>query len=172
MKKQSLLRNITLVFIMIMVCFMFGCKQQVEEVDPTAENRALAHRWNDEVWNKADTAAMDEILAENIIFNYAPPGIEQNLEGYKQTVASYHNVFSDMVLTIEDMIAEGDKVVVRWSGHSIHSSEYMGIPPTGKEVGITGISIIRIEGGKIVEEWTEMDSLGMMMQLGAFPPSE
>lgn len=165
MKKSFL--HLSIVFFVALFCFTVSCQKQAEEVDIEAENKALAQRWNDEVWNKADMAAIDELFAENFVFNYAPPGVEANLEGYKQTVAYFHRIFTNMLLTVEDMIAEGDKVAVRWKGISTHSGEFMGIPATGKEVSLTGNSIIRIEGGKIVEEWTEMDNLGMMMQLGA-----
>jgi len=161
---------ITLVFVLTLMFSTFSCKQQGGETETEAQNKALAQRWNDEIWTKADMATVDELLAEDFTFNYPFPGIEPTREGYKQTVMYFHNVFSDMLLTIEDMIAEGDKVVVRWKGISIHTAEYMGIPPTDKRVSMTGISIIRIEEGKIVEEWTEMDSLGIIMQLGAFPP--
>jgi predicted ester cyclase len=80
-----------------------------------------------------------------------------------ETLAS----FAHMNCTAEDIIAEGDKVAIRWSWRGIHKGEYMGIAPTGKQVTMTGISILRIVGGKIVEEWGESDNLGFMEQLGA-----
>jgi predicted ester cyclase len=77
---------------------------------------------------------------------------------------------SDLKVTLEDMVAEGDKVAVRWNGSSKHAGDFMGIPPTNKQLSMTGISIIRIDGGKIVEEWGEMDMMGLILQTGAFPP--
>ena len=135
------------------------------------ENKAIARRWNEEIWDKGNLAAIDELLAPDFVFNYAPPGAAPDREGYKQTVTNLCAPFADIHSTIEDMVAEGDKVAVRWTWRGTHKGEFMGIAPTGKQVTITGISILRIVGGKIVEEWGEMDNLGMMQQLGAFPPS-
>lgn len=132
----------------------------------TEENKAIIRRWNKEIWSKGKLAAIDEILATDFVFNYPPPGVEPDREVYKQIVKSYFVGFPDFKSTIEDMVAEGDKVAVRWTGRGTHKGEFMGIAPTGKKVTVTGISIIRIVGGKIVEEWTEMDNLGAMQQLG------
>jgi predicted ester cyclase len=133
------------------------------------ENKAIARRWMEEVWSKGNLAAIDELLAADFVFNYAPPGVAPDREGYKRTVTILCAPLPGPY-TIEDMVAEGDKVVIRWAGRLTHKGEFMGIAPTGKEVTITGISIIRIVGGKIVEEWGEMDNLGVMQQLGVFPP--
>ena len=132
------------------------------------ENKALVKKWNEEVWNKGNLAFVDENFTPNFTFNYAFPGMSSDREGYKQTVSAYRSVFGNMKLDIDDMIAVEDKVVTRWSGSSIHRGDFVGIAPTGKEVSTTGISIIRIVGGKIAQEWTEMDMLGTAMQLGAF----
>ena len=137
----------------------------------TEENKAITRRWTDEVWSKGSLAAMNELLATNFVFNWAPPGVASDWEGYKQTVTMEFAAFPNLHFTTEDMVAEGDKVVVRWTGRFTHKGEYMGIAPTGKQVTMTGISILRIVGGKIMEEWTEMDMLGLMQQLSAVPPS-
>lgn len=134
----------------------------------TEENKAIARRWMEEIWGKGSLAAIDELLAPDFVFNYAPAGVARDREAYKQTVTMAP--FADIHSTIEDMVAEGDKVAVRWTYRGTHKGEFMGIAPTGKQVTMTGISIIRIVGGKIVEEWGEMDMLGMMQQLGAVPP--
>ncbi len=131
------------------------------------ESKALAHRWAEEIWTKADTAAIDELCAADVIFHY--PGVEvaPNREGYKQAVTEALAPFANTNCAAEDMVAEGDKIAVRWSWSGTHKGEYMGIAPTGKRVTITGISILHIAGGKIVEEWNESDNLGFMTQLGA-----
>ncbi len=134
------------------------------------ENKALAGRWLDEVWNKVNLAAVDELCTTNFTFSYAAPGVSNDREGYKQTVIMLTSGVSDLKITLEDIVAEGDKVVVRWKGTSKHTGEFMEMPPTGKQLAMTGISIIRIEGGKIVKEWGEMDMMGLMQQMGAFPP--
>ena len=132
----------------------------------TEENKAIAHRWNDEVWSKGSLAAMDELLATDFAFNYPAPGVAPDREGYKQTMTMWRAPFADIHSTTEDIVAEGDKVAIRWTWRGTHKGEYMGVAPTGKQATITGISILRIVGGKIVEEWGEMDNLGMMGQLG------
>jgi steroid delta-isomerase-like uncharacterized protein len=137
----------------------------------TEENKAIARRWSEEVWGKGNLAAIDELLATDFVFNYPAPGATPDREGYKQTVTMLCAPLTDIHATMEDMIAEGDKVAVRWTWGGTHSGgEYMGVAPTGKQVTITGISIIRIVGGKIVEEWGEIDNLGLLQQLGVVPP--
>ena len=138
----------------------------------TEENKALARRWGEEIWGKGNLALIDEILASNFVFNYPLPGVASDLEGYKQTVNMMRTPFSDVETNPEEMVAEEDKVVVRWKWGGTHKGEFMGIPPTGKKVMITGISILRFEGGKIAEEWGEMDNMGMMQQLGVVPTQE
>ena len=93
-------------------------------------------------------------------------------EGAKETAKMYRNAFPDVQLSIEDQVAEGDKVVTRWIGSGTHQGEMMGIAPTGNQVRVDGMTISRIEDGKIVEEWEIYDALGMMQQLGAIPSPE
>jgi steroid delta-isomerase-like uncharacterized protein len=81
----------------------------------------------------------------------------------------YRNAFPEIQMTVEDLIAEGDKVVTRWTARGTHQGELMGIPPSGNPVEVTGITIDRIEGGKVVETWANYDALGMMQQVGAVP---
>jgi len=136
----------------------------------TEENKAIARRWVEEIWDKGSVAAMDELLAANFVFNYAAPGGASDREGYERTVTMYHTVSPDMHYAVDDIVTEGDKVAVRWTGQGTHKGDLMGIAPTGKQVTITGISILRIAGGKIVEEWGEMNLLGALQELGTFPP--
>jgi steroid delta-isomerase-like uncharacterized protein len=133
------------------------------------ENKTLAARWTEEIWNQGNMAAVDELCAPNFTFNYAFPGMSPDRECHKKVVMAYRSAFHNMHLTNQIVIAEGDKVAIRWQGQSVHNSEFMGMAPTGKQVTMTGNSIARIEGGKIVQEWTEMDVVGMMQQIGAMP---
>jgi len=133
------------------------------------QNKALGRRWVEEIWGKGNLAAIDEIYATKFIWNWAPPGVTPDREGYKQIVTMNFAAFADVKCTLEDVIAEGDKVVVRWTWRGTHKGEYMGIAPTGKQVTLTGIGIVRIEGGKALEEWGEMNMMGMMQQLGVVP---
>ena len=135
------------------------------------ENKAIARRWLDEIWSKGSLVAINELCATDFVWHRAPPGVVPDREGYKQeNVTNLGASFADFHCTIEDMVAEGDKVAIRWTWRGTHKGEYMSIAPTGKQVTMTGINIIRIVGGKIVEEWGESDDLGFMEQLGAVPP--
>ncbi len=122
------------------------------------ENKALVRREQEELWNHTGNLdAAQELFAPD----YA--------EAARQEAADFREGFPDVVSTIEDLIAEGDRVVARWRARATHRGEYMGIPPTGNEVNFTGISVYRIEAGKIAESWTAEDDLGLMRQIGAVP---
>ena len=84
----------------------------------------------------------------------------------------YRTAFPDMRITIEDQVAEGDKVVTRWTASGTHQGDLMGIDPTGRRATVTGITIDRISGGKVEETWTNFDAMGMMQQLGVIPSPE
>ena len=135
------------------------------------ENKAIVSRATEEIFNKNNLAVVDELYATNFVSHGSDiPGVTPDREGYKQFVTMSRTALPDFHTTIEDMIAEGDKVVQRFTARGTHKGEFMGIPPTGKQVTITGIAIDRIAGGKIVENWVNMDMLGMMVQLGVVPP--
>jgi predicted ester cyclase len=122
------------------------------------KNKALVRREQEELWNH--TGNLD--TAEEL---FAP----EQAEAAKQEAADFRRGFPDVVSTIEDLIAEGDKVVARWTSHATHRGEYMGIPPTGREVEFAGISVYRIERNRITESWTVEDELGLMRQIGTVP---
>jgi steroid delta-isomerase-like uncharacterized protein len=134
------------------------------------ENKALARRWFDDLFNAQNLAVADEIIAPDHV-NYDPtlPDIPNGPEGEKYVVNVYRGAFPDAQITIEDQIAEADRVVTRWSGLGTHRMEFMGVAPTGNQVRVTGITINRIAGGKIAESWSQYDALGMMQQIGAIP---
>ena len=133
------------------------------------ENKALAHHWWQEVWAKGNLDAVDELCSSDYVFYNPPGGYPPDREGYKQDVMDFFNSFVEVEAPIEDIVAEGDKVVVRWTWSGTHVAEFWGAPPTGKRITMRGITILRIVGGKIVEEWEEMDLLGAERQLGRFP---
>ncbi len=133
------------------------------------QNKALVRRIVQECFSKGNLAAADEVLAANYVDHNAPPGIPPGIAGFKQLVTMYRAAFPDLQVTVEDMVAEGDKVVVRWTGRGTHKGELMGIAPTNKAVTVTGIGIDRIANGKIVEHWESWDQMGMMQQLGVVP---
>jgi steroid delta-isomerase-like uncharacterized protein len=135
----------------------------------TEDNKALMRRWYEEVFNQKNIAAIDEFVAPNVVDHLVPPGMPGGIEGTRQGVNMYLTAFPDLHLTIEDMIAEGDKVVDRQTARGTHQGAFMGIPPTGKQVTVTAMNISRIADGKIVEHWVELDTLGMLQQLGVVP---
>lgn len=131
------------------------------------ENKAIFRRIVEEGFNKGNLAIVDELVATNHV-NHT-----DNVHGpeeYKQFITMYRTAFPDLHMTIEDQIAEGDKVVNRWTSRGTHKGDLMGIPPTGKQITVMGMYVARIIGGKIVEEWGNFDALGMMQQLGVVPP--
>jgi predicted ester cyclase len=132
------------------------------------QNKAIARRFFDKVWmGKLDVA--DELLDASYVGHGLPPGMPPGPEGFKLFVSMYRSAFPDVQYTVEDQIAEGDRVVTRWTARGTHKGELMGIPPTGKQAVVTGISISRFVGGKAVEGWDNWDGLGMMQQLGVVP---
>jgi steroid delta-isomerase-like uncharacterized protein len=133
-------------------------------------NKALAIRTAEEVWNKGNLDVVDEIYDADFVYHDPGAGEIRGCEGYKQFVAMYRTAYPDLQFTVEDVIAEEDKVVGRWSSGGTHQGEMMGIPATGKRVTSTGMSIFRCEGGKIVEAWSSYDALGQLQQLGVIPP--
>jgi predicted ester cyclase len=135
----------------------------------TEVNKASVRRFYDEVFNKKNRAVIDEFIAPNHVDHAAPPGMPAGLAGAKQLLGMYLTAFPDFHLTVEDMIAEGDRVVARFTMRGTQQGVFMDIPPTGKQVTVTAIDINRIAGGKSIEHWLEMDTLGLLQQLGVVP---
>ncbi|MFQ5795562.1 MAG: ester cyclase [Candidatus Bipolaricaulia bacterium] len=135
----------------------------------TEENKAKTRRFYEEVLSQRNVDVLDEFIGAGFVDHNPNPGQAPGLEGVKQIFAQILVSFPDLHFTIEDMIAEGDKVTTRLTLSGTHQGEFQGIPATGKQVAMTGIDIIRIEGGKAVERWGEFDFLGMMQQLGVVP---
>ena len=133
----------------------------------TEENKALVRRYFEELLNHGNLAVADELITEGYQSTF--PGFVLGPEGQKQLYQTYHASFPDLRVTIDDMIAEGDKVVTRLTVHGTHQGDFQGIPPTGKPVTVSGITIDRIADGKIQASWAQFDMLGLMQQLGAIP---
>ena len=133
------------------------------------ENKAIVRRFWEE-FNKGNLAIVDELCAADFVW-HAPGGLQQvrGPERLKRILTGFSTTFPDLFVTIEDLIAEGDKVVVRSTRTGTHRGEYRGMAATGKQVTWTWVSICRIEGGKIVEEWDEGDHLSVMQQMGVVP---
>jgi steroid delta-isomerase-like uncharacterized protein len=134
----------------------------------TEANKALAHRFWEGVFNQKNLGVIDEVCTADCVL-HDPTGPIQGREAVKQFIGMYLGAFPDFQITIEDMIAEGDKVAVRHTTTATHLGELMGIPPTGKRVTVSGIHITRVVDGKVVEDWANDDVLGMLQQLGVIP---
>jgi steroid delta-isomerase-like uncharacterized protein len=148
-----------------------GKRTGKEKLSMSEENKALARRIVDEVLSQGNLDVAEEIYAPNYVAHDPANPVEiSGPEGIKQFVSMYRSAFPDLHETIEDQIAEGDKVVTRWTGRGTHQGELLGIPPTGNRVTAEGISIDRISGGRVEESWFQYDALGMMQQLGVVPP--
>jgi steroid delta-isomerase-like uncharacterized protein len=133
------------------------------------ENREVVQR---EVafWNGHDADAVGEVYADSYV-GHDPAGTHAgSLEQLKASAAAVFRAFPDFSLTADDVIVEGDMATKRWTGRGTHQGEWMGIPPTGAKIEVTGNNIFRIANGKIVECWAQMDALGLMQQLGVIPP--
>ena len=113
---------------------------------------------------------VDEIAAPGIVsYDSALPEPLVGIDATKASIAAYRDAFPDLKLTVEEQIAEGDLVVTRWTARGTHQGELMGMAPTGKQATVTGITIDRLENGRIAESRTNWDALGLMQQLGAVP---
>jgi predicted ester cyclase len=134
----------------------------------TEENKALVRRFNEEAWNRRNPSVVDELFAPNYVA-HMPGTPPLDREGHKHFIAGMQSAFADIQSVTEDLIADGDKVAWRWTFRGTQRGEFQGILPTGKHVTLTGISILRCKGGKVVESWHEIDTLGMMQQLGVIP---
>lgn len=137
------------------------------------QNKTIERRLIEQVWNRGNFAVVDEMIASDYLCHSSDPATETHgTAGYRQFYARLRDAFPDFQVTVEDQIAEGDRVVTRWRASGTHRGEFQGIPPTGRHAVITGITIDRIAGGKVVEGWTNSDDLGMMRLLGIVPALE
>jgi predicted ester cyclase len=134
-------------------------------------NKAVVRREVEELYNHTGNLdAVEEIFSPNYVSFEPTSGETRGIEGARQFAATFREAFPDLENTIEDMVAEGDTVVMRFRGSGTHEGETEAFgPPTGKRMEITGITIKWLSDGKIVEAWTNFDALGMMQQLGMIP---
>jgi steroid delta-isomerase-like uncharacterized protein len=133
------------------------------------QNKKIVRRVFEEPWT-GNLAVVDEFVARDYIGrDPANPEPVRGPEGVKEFISTYRAAFPDAQITVEQQLAEGDLVATRWRGRGTHEGELMGIEPTGKQVTVSGLTISRLEAGKIVEEFQNWDTFGMMQQLGAIP---
>jgi steroid delta-isomerase-like uncharacterized protein len=138
------------------------------------ENKALAHRFHLDIFQRGNFVVVDHLISPNFVWHApgTPPEWTQGPEGVRRAAAAVRAAYPDLDFTHEDTLAEGDRVMIRWTMRGTHNGPLMGTPPTGKSVTVTGVDIFRIAGGQIVELWQHWDQLGMLQQLGVIPAPE
>ena len=135
----------------------------------TEQNKALVRKLVEEVFNKGNISLVDEIMSPDFIEHEDVPGMSNDRGGSKQMISMLRSAFPDFKATIEDIVAEGDKVVIHMTWSGTQNGAFMGMPPSGKRMSIDIIDIMRVANGKFVEHWGVSDMMGMMQQLGAIP---
>ncbi len=132
------------------------------------ETKAIVERFWEEVWNKKNLKIVDELLPDNIVIHNFGAVVEGR-EAWRQSFTPFFTAFPDLKLTVELTIIEGDRMAVRWAATGTHTGDFRGIAPTGKQINIAGVAIYRVAEGKIVEGWSQPDTLGLLQQIGAIP---
>ena len=133
------------------------------------ENKAVVRRLVEDVVNRGDLAVVDEIFATDFVNHSPATGVTPDRKGIKQYITMVRRAFPDYYNIIEDLIAEGDRVLVRVICRGTHRADFMGIAPTGRSVAFSAVSIFRFAGGRVVERWNNTDDLGLLQQLGVVP---
>ncbi len=134
----------------------------------TEENKALVGRAFEEGWNAGNLEVFDEVTSSDYVLH--DPSLPEDVvgvDGIKGFASAFLGAFPDLRFAIEEQVAEGDKVVTRWTSSATHQGELMGIAPTGNRTEVSGVTVSRISGGKIAEDWNSWDALGLMRQIGA-----
>ncbi len=132
------------------------------------ETKAIVERFWDEIWNKKNLKIVDELLLDNVVIHNFGAVVEGR-EAWRQSFTPFFTAFPDLKFTVELTIIEGDRMAVRWAATGTHTGDFRGIAPTGKQINIAGVAIYRVAEGKIVERWSQPDTLGLLQQIGAIP---
>ena len=130
---------------------------------------SLIRRIFDEAFNRGNLAVVDEVLAPDHHTHITIGGAPHGPQGLKLMIAIFRTAFPDLLCSVEEEIVQGDKFAVRWSLHGTHLGMFLGNPPTGKQVDVLGIIFGRTENGRIIEDWTLTDQIGLYQQLGIIP---
>lgn len=134
----------------------------------TEINKTLLRRFL-EIWSTGNTAAADEFVSPDLIDHTLMPGLPPGLAGFKMQVGGFRAAFPDLRVSVDDLIAQGDKAAARVTFRGTHRGDFVGIPATGNAITMGAIGILRFEGGEVVEHWATLDLLGLMQQLGVAP---
>ena len=161
-------------YLAMILCFMAGCQDkeatvELEQFKAQAEveeqnKEVVRNYWNGK-WNERRPEILDELQTEDVVYHGTSMQMK-GLEEYKEVYGIFLSAFHDTKITIESIIAEGDKVMTHVKMNGTHKGDFEGIPPTGKAFSLDAFTVFRLVDGKIAEEWEIIDELGMMMQLG------
>lgn len=133
-------------------------------------NKLVSRTLVEEVWNRGNFALVDELVSADFRGHSSSPETDtRGVDGYRTYHGALRAAFPDLRYTIEDQIAEGDRVVTRWTARGTHRGDYAGIPATGRSGTVSGVTTDRIVDGKSAECWTNLDELGLLQQLGVVP---
>jgi steroid delta-isomerase-like uncharacterized protein len=135
----------------------------------SVQNKVAMRRIFEECWNQGDFSVVEEVFSPDYVAHFTPPGAPTGRDAFRWTVNLYRTAFPDLQLQVDDMLADGDKVISRVTIRGTHTGQLMNIPPTHKAVTVTGIVIARFEKGQNMEAWGEIDRFGLMQQLGVIP---
>src|SRR5690348_10610019 len=136
---------------------------------PTEENKAVVRAYIEEVTNKGDIAAVPQYVTEDFREHYPPPGVPDGIAGAIALVKVFKDNFEGYRFEIEELLAEGDRVLVRGWGSGTHTGPFLGIPPTGKTIRFRAAHVFQVVDGKLAARWAYPDMLGMLQQLGVVP---
>lgn len=131
----------------------------------TDANKAVVRRYIDEVWNRRNLDVLDELVAPDYLRHMGPRVEPLNLDGQRNRISGFQAAFPDVTLEVQDLVAEGNRVVFRVIIRGTHRHPFQGIQPTGKEVEIEAVDVVRVEGGRLVEHWGVLDMLGLLGQI-------
>jgi steroid delta-isomerase-like uncharacterized protein len=134
------------------------------------KNNKIAEEMFGNAWNKGDLTVVDKLIAPDA-YDHSPLASEKGSQGFKKIITSFRASMPDLKMTIEDEIFSGDRVVHRWKVEGKHTAAPLfGVPASGKNIALTGITVVKVQDGKIVERWTQLDQFGLLKQLGIIPP--
>ncbi len=160
-----------LIGILLAAAFLVACGDSASsDTDATTKaNLEVVSRFIEEFKNKANQEIVDELMSPDFVHHLTDPRLPEGREAIKLLGQSIVAGFPDVHASVQDLLADGDKVIERTQTSATHTGEFNGIPPTGRQGGWTEMHIYRLKGGKIVEMWSEIDLLGLLVQLGAIP---
>ncbi len=132
-------------------------------------SKELYRRWINEAWAKGNVDVLDDMHTPDFADHSGLPGVSPDTAGMKQFITGLHAAFSDVAITSEEMVAEGDRVVGRWVMRGVNTGSFNGMPPTGRLVTLSGFDLLRVDGDRFAEVWGVADIAGMLQQLGVMP---